>query len=49
MFLKICKTIFKKDNVISLLKVALVVGVILKLINQRDMLFSMQIEKIIIQ
>ena len=46
MLLKICKTIFEKDIVISSLKVALVVGVILNVINQGDVLFSMQIEKI---
>jgi hypothetical protein len=46
MFLKICKTIIEKDIVISSLKVALVVGVILNLINQGDVFFSMQIEKI---
>jgi len=34
MFLKICKTILEKDIIISSLKVALVVGVILNLINQ---------------
>ncbi|PHS66889.1 MAG: hypothetical protein COB12_05515 [Flavobacterium sp.] len=46
MFLKICKTSIEKDIVIYSLKVALVVGVILNLINQGDVLFSMQLEKI---
>jgi len=46
MFLKIYKTIFERDIVISSLKIALVVGVILNLINQGDVLFSMQFEKI---
>ncbi|MFK5983028.1 MAG: nitrate/nitrite transporter NrtS [Flavobacteriaceae bacterium] len=46
MFLKICKTIIEKDIVISSLKVALVVGIILNIINQGDVLFSMQFDKI---
>lgn len=46
MFLKICKTIIEKDIVISSLKVALVVGVILNVINQGDVFFSMQFDKV---
>ena len=46
MFLKVCKTIFEKDIVISSLKVALVVGVILNVINQGDILYSLQFDKI---
>ncbi len=46
MLLKICKTIIEKDIVISSLKVALVVGIILNLINQGDVLISMEFEKI---
>jgi len=46
MFLKICKTIIEKDIVISSLKVALVVGIILNLINQGDMLISLQFKNL---
>lgn len=46
MILKICKTIFEKEIVISSLKVAMIVGIILNLINQGEILFSFQFEKI---
>ena len=46
MFLKICKTALEKDIVISSLKVALVVGVILNIINQGDVFFSSEFNKI---
>lgn len=46
MLLKICKTLLEKDVVISSLKVALVVGSILNIINQGDVIFQLDIEKI---
>jgi len=46
MYLKICETINEKDIVISSLKVALVVGVILNVINQGEVLLAMQFKKI---
>jgi len=46
MMLKICKVAFEKDIVISSLKVALVVGSILNLINQGEILLSFQLGEI---
>jgi len=46
MLLKICKAIIEKDIVISSLKVALAVGIILNFINQGDVLFTFKFEKI---
>ncbi|MBL4662382.1 MAG: nitrate/nitrite transporter NrtS [Flavobacteriaceae bacterium] len=46
MLLKICKIVLEKDIVISSLKLAIVVGSVLNLINQGEYLVSFQWEAI---
>jgi hypothetical protein len=46
MLLKICKIALEKDIVISSLKVAFVVGSLLNIINQGDMLYKMDFDKV---
>jgi hypothetical protein len=46
MLLKYCKTAFEKDIVFSSLKVALIVGIILNVINQGDVFITQDYAKI---
>jgi len=46
MLLKICKTALEKDIVLSSLKVALIVGGILNIINQGNVIFTLNFKTI---
>jgi hypothetical protein len=46
MLLKICKIALEKDIVMYSLKVAIVIGSVLNIINQGEVIFKMQFDKV---